>query len=49
MHYPIAFVIALVFLLVSFIWSVYTREISASLFALWAIACALILPTFLKG
>ena len=42
-------IIALVFLLVSFVWSVYTREISAGLFAWWAIACALILPTFIKG
>jgi len=44
----IPFLVALVFLIVSFAWAVYMREISALLLAVWAIACFAILPGVLK-
>lgn len=38
MPVSIPFLVALVLLLVSVVWAIITREISASLFAVWAIA-----------
>jgi hypothetical protein len=40
MPFPVSipFVVALVLLLTSVVWAIVTREVSASLFAVWAIA-----------
>jgi len=39
----IVHIFALVFLILSFVWALITREISASLFAIWAIALIVVL------
>ena len=38
MNVTVPFLVALVLLLVSVVWAIVTREISATLFAVWAIA-----------
>ncbi len=42
-------IFALVFLIISFVWAVYFREVSALLWAVWAIAVIAVLPPFIKG
>jgi hypothetical protein len=45
----IIYVIALVFLILSFVWALITREISATLFAIWAIAIVVVFSGFPWG
>jgi positive regulator of sigma E activity len=45
----IIYVIALVFLILSFVWALITREISATLFAVWAIAIVVVFSGFPWG
>jgi hypothetical protein len=45
----IIYVIALVFLIMSFVWALVTREISATLFAIWAIAIVVVFSGFPWG
>jgi hypothetical protein len=40
---------ALVFLILSFVWSLVTREVSATLFAIWSIALIVVLAGFPWG
>lgn len=42
----ILYVFALVFLILSFVWAVITREVSATLFAVWAIAVIVVFSGF---
>lgn len=42
----ILYVIALVFLILSFVWALITREISSTLFAVWAIAIVVVFSGF---
>jgi len=42
----IIYVFALVFLIMSFVWAVITREISATLFAVWSIAIIVVFSGF---
>ena len=44
MSASIPLLLALVFLIMSFVWAVWRREMSALLLAVWAIACIAILP-----
>jgi hypothetical protein len=45
----IVHIFALVFLILSFVWALITREISATLFALWSIALIVVLSGFPWG
>jgi apolipoprotein N-acyltransferase len=45
----IVHIFALVFLILSFVWALITREISASLFAIWSIALIVVLAGFPWG
>jgi len=45
----IVHIFALVFLILSFVWSLITREVSASLFAIWSIALIVVLAGFPWG
>lgn len=42
----ILYVVALVFLILSFVWALITREVSATLFAVWAIAVIVVFSGF---
>jgi hypothetical protein len=42
----IVYIVALVFLIISFVWALVTREISSSLFAIWAIAIVVVFSGF---
>ena len=48
MTYSIPVIIAVVLFIVSVVWAVYFRQVSAELLALWAIAAILILPDIIK-
>jgi len=42
----ILYVVALVFLILSFVWALITREVSATLFAVWAIGVIVVFSGF---
>jgi hypothetical protein len=42
----IVYIVALVFLIMSFVWALMTREISGSLLAIWSIAIVVVFSGF---